>query len=86
VRDTLVDSLAKLQLDYVDLFLVHTPLKFYKEPGAEGGVEGNGRVKKEDWRTASASPTSLRHNCAKSLMAQRSSLRSTSSYHVALTT
>jgi len=33
VRDTLVDSLAKLQLDYVDLFLVHTPLKFYKEPG-----------------------------------------------------
>jgi len=33
VRDTLVESLAKLQLDYVDLFLVHTPLQFYKEPG-----------------------------------------------------
>lgn len=34
VRDTLVDSLAKLRVDYVDLFLVHTPLAFsYKEPG-----------------------------------------------------
>ncbi len=28
VRDTLVESLKKLQLDYVDLFLVHTPLHF----------------------------------------------------------
>jgi diketogulonate reductase-like aldo/keto reductase len=34
VRDTLVESLAQLQLDYVDLFLVHTPVQFYKEPGA----------------------------------------------------
>lgn len=34
VRDTLVDSLAKLRVDYVDLFLVHTPMHFsYKEPG-----------------------------------------------------
>jgi diketogulonate reductase-like aldo/keto reductase len=32
VRDTLVESLAKLRLDYVDLFLVHTPLHF-PEPG-----------------------------------------------------
>ncbi|KAI9511126.1 Aldo/keto reductase [Russula earlei] len=34
VRDTLVESLAKLQLDYVDLFLIHTPLQFNAEPGA----------------------------------------------------
>ena len=33
VRDTLVESLAKLRVDYVDLFLVHTPIQFYKEPG-----------------------------------------------------
>lgn len=34
VRDTLIDSLAKLRVDYVNLFLVHTPLDFsYKEPG-----------------------------------------------------
>ncbi len=32
VRDTLVESLAKLRLEYVDLFLVHTPLHF-PEPG-----------------------------------------------------
>lgn len=32
VRDTLVESLAKLRLEYVDLFLVHTPLNF-PEPG-----------------------------------------------------
>ncbi|KAI0263346.1 Aldo/keto reductase [Gloeopeniophorella convolvens] len=32
VRDSLVDSLAKLQLDYVDLFLVHTPTH-WPEPG-----------------------------------------------------
>lgn len=28
VRDTLVESLRKLQLDHVNLFLVHTPLQF----------------------------------------------------------
>ena len=28
VRDTLVESLKKLQLDHVDLFLIHTPLQF----------------------------------------------------------
>lgn len=28
VRDTLVQSLKKLQLDYVNLFLIHTPLQF----------------------------------------------------------
>jgi diketogulonate reductase-like aldo/keto reductase len=28
VRDTLVESLKKLQLDYVNLFLIHTPLQF----------------------------------------------------------
>ena len=34
VRDALVESLAKLRIDYVDLFLVHTPVLFsYKEPG-----------------------------------------------------
>jgi len=33
VRDTLLESLNKLQLDYVALFLVHTPLQFLKEPG-----------------------------------------------------
>jgi len=38
VRDTLVESLAKLQLDYVDLFLVHTSLQFNKEPGGLKGV------------------------------------------------
>ena len=32
VRDTLVESLTKLQLEYVDLFLIHTPLHF-PEPG-----------------------------------------------------
>ena len=32
VRDTLIESLAKLQLEYVDLFLIHTPLNF-PEPG-----------------------------------------------------
>jgi diketogulonate reductase-like aldo/keto reductase len=32
VRDTLVESLAKLRLEYVDLFLIHTPLNF-PEPG-----------------------------------------------------
>ncbi|KAH9035478.1 Aldo/keto reductase [Lactarius pseudohatsudake] len=32
VRETLVESLAKLQLEYVDLFLIHTPLQF-PEPG-----------------------------------------------------
>lgn len=33
-RDMLVDSLVKLRVDYVDLFLVHTPLDFsYEEPG-----------------------------------------------------
>jgi diketogulonate reductase-like aldo/keto reductase len=33
VRDTLVESLQKLQLSYVDLFLIHTPVQFSKEPG-----------------------------------------------------
>jgi diketogulonate reductase-like aldo/keto reductase len=33
VRDTLVESLAQLRLEYVDLFLVHTPLQFNDEPG-----------------------------------------------------
>jgi len=33
VRDALVDSLAKLRVDYIDLFLVHTPVYFSKEPG-----------------------------------------------------
>ncbi|KAI9511127.1 Aldo/keto reductase [Russula earlei] len=33
VRDTLVESLAKLRLDYVDLFLIHTPRHYYKHPG-----------------------------------------------------
>jgi len=28
VRDTLVESLAKLRLEYVDLFLIHTPTNF----------------------------------------------------------
>ena len=28
VRDTLVESLKKLQLDYVNLFLIHTPTQF----------------------------------------------------------
>ncbi|KAH8989171.1 Aldo/keto reductase [Lactarius hatsudake] len=32
VRETLVESLAKLQLEYVDLFLIHIPLHF-PEPG-----------------------------------------------------
>ncbi|KAH9035481.1 Aldo/keto reductase [Lactarius pseudohatsudake] len=32
VRETLVESLAKLQLGYVDLFLIHIPLHF-PEPG-----------------------------------------------------
>jgi diketogulonate reductase-like aldo/keto reductase len=32
VRDTLVESLAKLRLGYVDLFLIHTPVSF-PEPG-----------------------------------------------------
>ena len=32
VRDTLIESLAKLRLEYVDLFLIHTPLNF-PEPG-----------------------------------------------------
>ncbi|KAI0306312.1 Aldo/keto reductase [Multifurca ochricompacta] len=32
VRDSLVESLAKLQVDYVDLFLIHTPI-YYQEPG-----------------------------------------------------
>jgi len=48
VRDTLVESLAQLQLDYVDLFLVHTPLQFYKEPGALKAVwKDMEEVKKE---------------------------------------
>jgi len=33
VRDMLVESLAKLRLDYVDLFLVHTPVQFNDGPG-----------------------------------------------------
>jgi len=33
VRDTLVESLAKLQLDYVDLFLIHTPVQYIEQPG-----------------------------------------------------
>ena len=33
VRDTLVESLQKLQLDHVDLFLIHTPLLFREHPG-----------------------------------------------------
>jgi diketogulonate reductase-like aldo/keto reductase len=33
VRDTLVESLKKLRLEYVDLFLIHTPLQFNDEPG-----------------------------------------------------
>jgi len=33
VRDTLVESLAKLQLDYVDLFLIHTPVQYTEQPG-----------------------------------------------------
>lgn len=32
VRDTLVESLTKLRLEYIDLFLIHTPLNF-PEPG-----------------------------------------------------
>jgi diketogulonate reductase-like aldo/keto reductase len=34
VRDTLVESLQKLQLDHVDLFLIHTPLFFREHPGS----------------------------------------------------
>ena len=30
VRDKLVESLTKLRLDYVDLFLIHTPVHFPK--------------------------------------------------------
>ncbi|KAI0247962.1 NADP-dependent oxidoreductase domain-containing protein [Lactifluus subvellereus] len=33
VRDTLVESLAKLQLNYVDLFLIHTPIQYIDQPG-----------------------------------------------------
>jgi diketogulonate reductase-like aldo/keto reductase len=33
VRDTLVESLAQLRLEYVDLFLVHTPVEFNDKPG-----------------------------------------------------
>jgi diketogulonate reductase-like aldo/keto reductase len=33
VRDTLVESLAKLRLDYVDLFLVHTHKHYTHQPG-----------------------------------------------------
>lgn len=33
VRDTLVESLAKLQLNYVDLFLIHTPVQYIDQPG-----------------------------------------------------
>jgi diketogulonate reductase-like aldo/keto reductase len=33
VRDTLVESLAKLRLEYVDLFLIHTPIDYIQEPG-----------------------------------------------------
>jgi len=32
VRDTLVESLVKLRLQYVNLFLIHTPVEF-REPG-----------------------------------------------------
>jgi diketogulonate reductase-like aldo/keto reductase len=33
VRDMLVESLAKLRLDYVDLFLIHTPTHYTEQPG-----------------------------------------------------
>jgi diketogulonate reductase-like aldo/keto reductase len=33
VRETLVESLSKLRLDYVDLFLIHTPTQYTKQPG-----------------------------------------------------
>jgi diketogulonate reductase-like aldo/keto reductase len=33
VRATLVESLVKLRLDYVDLFLIHTPIGYIQEPG-----------------------------------------------------
>ena len=33
IRDTLVESLVKLRLDYVDLFLIHTPIDYIQEPG-----------------------------------------------------
>ena len=47
VRDTLVESLKKLQLDYVDLFLIHTPV-FHKEPGSLKAVwKAMEAVKKE---------------------------------------
>jgi len=48
VRDTLVESLKKLQLDYVDLFLIHTPLFFFTVPGGLKAVwKAMEAVKKE---------------------------------------
>ena len=48
VRDTLVESLKKLQLDYVDLFLIHTPLFFSTVPGGLKAVwKAMEAVKKE---------------------------------------
>ena len=32
VESALKNSLAKLKLDYVDLYLVHAPLGYYSEP------------------------------------------------------
>jgi len=61
VRDALVDSLAKLRLDYVDLFLVHTPLKFsYKEPGSLKALRKEMEAVKKEGLTRSIGVSNFR--------------------------
>ncbi|KAI0293048.1 NADP-dependent oxidoreductase domain-containing protein [Russula brevipes] len=61
VRDALVGSLAQLRLDYVDLFLIHTPLYFpYKEPGVLKAVWKEMEALKKEGLTRSIGVSNFR--------------------------
>lgn len=60
VRDTLVESLKKLRLDYVDLFLIHTPLQFFKDPGGLKAVWKEMEAVKKEGLTRSIGVSNFR--------------------------
>jgi len=59
-RDTLVESLKKLRLEYVDLFLIHTPLQFNDEPGRLKAVWKEMEALKQEGLTRSIGVSNFR--------------------------